>query len=226
MKVELGAKVSTADGNELGTIDKLILEPESGEVKAIVVKKGLLFTRDIEIPLEGIAGRERGRVRLAYTHEQVDDLPNFLEGSYTTPPPGRVAEYEAAYGFPSATYLWPAFGRGAPAPAAYGDEAVGAVGDEVHALHGEQALANAVIEVGSVVKSRDGEKIGTVRSVVFDPSDGHPVWTVVREGTFFTEDVEFPASLIASADNDVIYLDMPSDAVKRHATPHVSPPVI
>jgi uncharacterized protein YrrD len=226
MRVELGAKVATADGKELGTIDKLILEPESGEVKAVVVQKGLLFTHDIEIPLDGIVGQENGAVLLRYTADQVDDLPRFLAGSYTTPPPGRVTEYEAAYGFPSATYLWPAFGRGAPAPTAYGDEAVGAVGDEVQALHRKQGFGNAVIEVGSEVRSRDGEKVGTVRRVVFDPSDGQPSSIVVREGFLFTEDVEFPAGLISSADDGVIYLDMPHEALKRHGGKVPSPPVI
>lgn len=227
MQVELGAKVNTADGKELGTIDKLILEPESGEVKAIVVQKGLLFTRDVEIPLEGIAGQEAGRVRLHATSEQVDDLPRFMEGSYTTPPPGRIAEYEAAYGYPSAAFLWPARGAAAPAPSAYGDEALGDVGDEVRSLHGKQDRANAVIEVGSEVRSRDGEKVGTVRRVVFDTSDGTPTAIVVREGFLFTEDVELPASLISGADDGVIYLDARSDEVKQHhGKKTTSPPII
>jgi uncharacterized protein YrrD len=227
MQVELGAKVSTADGKQLGTIDKLILEPESGEVKSIVVHKGLLFGRDIEIAIGEIVGRERGTVRVAYTSRQVDDLPPFLEGSYTTPPPGRVSEYEAAYGYPSATFLWPARGAGAPAPSAYGDEAVGEVGDEVRALHGEQDQANAIVEVGSEVRAGDGEKVGTVHSIAFDPSDGRPLSIVVRKGFLFTEDVELPASLFASADDGVIYLDVRSDEVKRHlGRQKVHPPVI
>lgn len=227
MQVELGAKVNTADGKEIGTIDKLILEPESGEVKAIVVQKGLLFTRDIEIPLEGIAGQEAGHVRLHATSEQVDDLPRFMEGSYTTPPPGRVSEYESAYGYPSSAFLWPARGPAAPAASAYGDEAVGAVGDEVRALHGEYDLANAITEVGSEVRSRDGEKVGTVRRIVFDTSDGSPTAIVVREGFLFTEDVELPASLISGADDGVIFLDARSDEVKQHhGKKSVSPPVI
>jgi len=227
MQVELGAKVSTTDGKEIGTIDKLILEPESGEVKAILVRKGLFFTHDIEVPIGDIVGQEGGTVRIERTSRQVDDLPRFLEGSYTTPPPGRVAEYEAAYGYPSATFLWPARGAAAPAPSAYGDEAVGEVGDEVRALHGEQDLANAVIEVGSEVKSRDGEKVGTVRKVTFDPADGRPISIVVREGFLFTEDVELPASLFASADDGVIYLDVRSDEVKRRLSREKThPPII
>ena len=85
MKIELGAKVATAEGDEIGTIDKLILDPDGGDIHAIVVHKGLLFGRDIEIPVDEIAGIRGGVARIRHTKADLDALPTFYEGSYTTP---------------------------------------------------------------------------------------------------------------------------------------------
>ena len=216
MKIELGAKVATAEGDEIGTIDKLILDPDGGDVHAIVVHKGLLFGRDIEIPVDEIAGIRRGVARIRYTRADLDALPAFYEGSYTTPPPERSAEYLSGYGYPAASLLWPSKWSGPVSGRPYGHDAVGAVADEVASLHRQQDLGNAVIEEGSTVKSRDGEKLGEVHSLVFDVESGRPTKLVIRKGFLFTEDVELPVSLISSVDDDVVYLDVRHDELQRH----------
>ena len=216
MKVELGAKVATADGKEIGTIDKLILNPESGAVHAIVVRKGLLFGKDVEIPVDTIAGQRGGVVQIECTADRVDELRTFHEGSYTTPPPERSTEYASGYGYPAASLLWPSSWSGPVSGEPYGHDAIGAVGDEVSALHHEQDLSNAVIEEGSEVRSRNGEKLGEVHTLVFDPMTERPTKLVIRKGFLFTEDVEVPVDLISSVDDDVVYLDVRHDELERH----------
>jgi sporulation protein YlmC with PRC-barrel domain len=216
MKVELGAKVATADGKEIGTIEKLILDPESGDVHSVVVRKGRLFSRDIEVPIDDIVGRQGGAARLRYAERELDALRTFHEGSYTTPPPERSTEYASGYGYPTASLLWPSRWSGPVSGEPYGHDAIGAVGDEVAALHREQDLSNAIIEVGSTVKSRNGEKLGEVHRLVFDPDTGRPTMLVIRKGFLFTEDVEVPVNLIASVDDDVVYMDVRHDELERH----------
>jgi sporulation protein YlmC with PRC-barrel domain len=215
MKIELGAKVITADGKETGTIDKLILDPDSGDIHAVVVRKGLLSGRDVEVPVDGIVGQDAGAARLRFTEAQLDEQPRFYEDSYTTPPPERSAEYASGYGYPAASLLWPSRWSGPIAGEPYGHEAVGAVGDEVAAMHREQDLNNSVIEAGSEVRSRDGEKVGEVHRVAFDPTTGRPSMLVIRKGFLFTEDVEVPADLILSVGDEAIYLDAPKDELER-----------
>lgn len=216
MKIELGARVATKDGKELGTIDKLILDPDAGDVHAIVVHKGMLFGRDVEIPLDAIVGQQDGMVQLDYTEDQLDDLPRFFEDSYTTPPPERSREYASGYGYPVGSLLWPSSWSGPISGEPYGHEATGEVRDEVAAMHLEQDLGNAVIEEGSEVRSRDGEKVGHVHRLVFDPTTGRPTALVIRKGFLFTEDVEVPAGLISSVDDDKVYLDVRHDELKRY----------
>jgi hypothetical protein len=39
---------------------------------------------------------------------------------------------------------------------------------------------------------------------------------VIRKGFLFTEDVEIPAGLISSVDDDVVYLDVRHDELEHH----------
>jgi uncharacterized protein YrrD len=227
MQVALGAKVRTADGKQIGSIDKLILEPDSGDIRAIVVQKGLLFKDDIEIELDGIVGQDGDVVQVRYTEKQLGDLPRFSQDSYTTPPPEFHGRYADQFGPTETTLLWPAGGAASPHTALYGTEATGDVGDEISAMHLEQDISSAVIEEGSEVRSRDDEKVGSVHRAVFDPATGRPSALVVRKGFLFTEDVELPASLIASVDDGVVYLNVDKEAVRQHAGRQpVHPPVI
>ena len=216
MKIELGAKVVTMDGDEIGTIDKLILDPDGGDVHSIVVHKGLLFGKAFEIPIDEIVGQRGGVVRVRYTRADLDALPSFHEGSYTTPPPERSAEYASGYGYPAASLLWPSRWSGPVSGEPYGHDAIGAVGDEVAAIHREQDLGNSVIEEGSTVRSRDGEKLGEVHKLVFDAETGRPSMLVIRKGFLFTEDIELPVGLISSVGDDVVYLDARHDELERH----------
>ena len=216
MRIELGAKVSTADGKEIGTIEKLILDPDSGDVHSVVVRKGLLFHRDVEVELDDVVGSQDGAVRLRYAERELEGLRTFHEGSYTTPPPERSAEYASGYGYPTASLLWPSSWSGPVSGEPYGHDAIGPVGDEVATMHREQDLGSAVVEEGSTVKSRDGEKLGEVHRLEFDPDTGRPTMLVIRKGFLFTEDVEVPANLISSVDDDVVYLDVRHDELEQH----------
>jgi len=215
MKIELGAKVTTADGKEIGTIDKLILDPDSGDVHAVVVRRGMFFGKDIEIPVDAIGGQRDGTTRVEYSSDQVDALPAFHEGSYMTPPPERGTEYASGYGYPASSLLWPSRWSGPVSGEPYGHDAVGAVADEVASLHLQQDLGNAVIQEGSDVRSRDGEKVGEVHRMVFDPTTGRPTALVIRKGFLFTEDIEVPVGLISSIDDDRVYLDARHDELER-----------
>src|SRR5919205_4225233 len=82
MRVELGAKVRTADGKDVGTIDRLIVDPSNNEIKAAVIHKGMILPRDVEVPLSAIERGSDGSVQLTYTADQVDHLPEFFESNY------------------------------------------------------------------------------------------------------------------------------------------------
>ena len=206
MRVELGARVRTADGKDVGTIDRLIIDPSNNEIKAAVIHKGMILSRDVEVPLSAIEPGPDGSVRLTYTADQVDQLPEFFDSNYTATPP---AWYVPPADYPAAGIYWPiGYGVVATPPLPETDVSSGsaALDREARETLERQDLENAVIGEGSDVVDRDGEKVGEVARLVFDP-DGHRLTSfVVRKGFIFTEDRELPASAITHIDDGVLYL--------------------
>ncbi|HEV8633701.1 MAG TPA: PRC-barrel domain-containing protein, partial [Chloroflexota bacterium] len=211
MNVELGAHVRTRDGRDVGVVDKLIWDPQAERVKAVAIRKGFILHRDVEVPVTALRAGPGGELRLDCTADQVDELPAFDESSYTTPP----VDYVAAAGRPAPGVLWPV-GYGAPAVAPLGAEAGldPHVREEIASALYARDLENEVIGQGSTVKSRDGEKVGEVHRLTFDPETGQLTGLVVRRGFLLTEDVELPASLVASVGDEVIYLNLDASGLR------------
>jgi sporulation protein YlmC with PRC-barrel domain len=211
MELTLGMHVFTSDDKDLGRVDRLILDPDRGTVKAAVVRKGLLLHQDVEVPVEMITAGTNGEARISYSSEEVDQLPRFFEGSYVSPP----SDYMSPMGYPSSGMYWPVgYGMGvAPLGARpTGVEATSAwtgnseVDREIGDALRRQDLENAVIGEGSDVLGRDGEKVGTVHELSFDPTSSKLTGLVVHKGLILGKDTELPASLIDSVDDGVVYL--------------------
>ena len=211
MDVTLGMHVYTSDEQDLGTVDRLILDPERGTVKAAVVSKGFFLPQDVEVPMELIHAGSSGDARISYSSADIDKLPSFAEGNYTAPPP----EYLAQSNYPAAAIYWPVgyslgmtpLGEPAmestPISSWTGDDEVD---KEVSAALRRQDLENAVIGEGSEVLGQDGKKVGTVRELTFDPAGGELTGLVVHKGVLFGKEISLPVELIDSVDDGVVYL--------------------
>jgi sporulation protein YlmC with PRC-barrel domain len=206
MRVEVGARVRTTDGKDVGTIDRLIVDPANNEIKAAVIRKGAILPRDVEVPLSALELGPDGSIRLTYTADQVHQLPEFFESNYTATPP---AGYMPPAGYPMGGIYWPLglgyFGA-PPLPETAVSTGSSARDREAGAALERQDLENVVIGEGSDVVDRDGEKVGDVARLVFDPDGKHVTSFVVRKGFIFTEDKELPASVVDRVDDGVIYL--------------------
>jgi sporulation protein YlmC with PRC-barrel domain len=204
MNVELGARVRTRDGRDAGVVDKLIWDPEAERVKAVAIRKGAILHRDVEVPVADLRAGPGGELRLDCTGDEVDRLRRFDESSYTAPP----VDFVAPAGVPPAGLLWPAGYLPVPSPVAPEPGVDAHVREELATALYRADLENEVIGEGSTVRSRDGEKVGEVHRLSFDPETGRLTGLVVRRGFLFTEDVEVPASLVASVGDEVIHLNL------------------
>lgn len=222
MDIALGTHVQTSDHQDLGTVDRLILDPSSGKVRAAVVRKGFLLPNDVEIPLDTLASGPADEARVPYTADQLHHLPRFQPRNYTAPPP----EYIPPAGYPASGFYWPIGGFGLMAPrgtvapplTADGNVLDRETSEEVQAALRRQDLENAVVDEGSTVMSRDEKKVGEVHQLAFDPATGLLTHIVVRKGFLFTKDMKLPAALIASVDDGVIYLAVDAADPRLHGT--------
>src|SRR5262245_29167764 len=128
MRTELGAKVRSSDGQDVGKIKHLIVDPESGQVKTVVVEKGFLLPDDVSVPIDALNVEKDGAIGLKYTADEVQNLPRFNPAAYTEPPEGFLTPFP----YPVGGLLWPVGTLGATPTTANGGAAafMAEVGDE------------------------------------------------------------------------------------------------
>lgn len=190
MEIQIGAPVESIDGANLGKIDRVVFDPQTGETKSIVVRKGLILPRDVALPVDCVRVAAPSRIEVTLTEAQVGALPDFFEHDYVWPPDSWVAPY----GWPMGAVLWPAsLDAGFPFDTSRTVETVPA---EAQAALQREAEHQAVIGPGAEVVSADGERVGEVHTLAIDPDTNRPSHLVVRRGVLFTEDVEVPSEWI------------------------------
>ena len=213
MDIQLDAPVVSADGADLGKIDKVIFDPQTNETKSIVVRKGTILARDVAIPTEHVRVAAATRVELDMTKAQVEALPDFVEADYSWPPDTWVAPY----GWPAGAVLWPVPYPG-DVPVAYPAmyPAAAPTDEEVERIR-QRDMENAIVGHGADVVAMDGEKVGNVRNVLVDPTTHKPSRVIVQRGIVFTEDVELPGDWVSSVDDHKVVLNVDKVTVEQLA---------
>lgn len=210
MDIQLQAPVLSREGVDLGKIDRVIFDPQTGETKSVVVHKGLILARDVSIPTTCIRVAAPTRVELTLSKEEVDRLPDFVEADYTWPP----ESWTAPYGWPPGAVMWgTSYGIGYP----YAAPNPQPVPDEVAELVRQEDRQNAVVGEGAEVLAKDGEKVGSVQNVLVDTTTRRPARVVLRRGFLFTEDVELPGEWVASFDDERVTLNVDKTTVEALA---------
>jgi sporulation protein YlmC with PRC-barrel domain len=83
LEITKDTDVYTADGEHVGSVDRIVIDPLSRQLTHLVVRKGILFTEDKLIWFEDISTATPERINLRQDVE-VDDLPPF-ERQYYVP---------------------------------------------------------------------------------------------------------------------------------------------
>src|SRR6476469_9234044 len=92
MRINLGTKVVTSDGKDVGKIDRLVVDPRTERMQEFVVRKGFFTEHDVIIPIGEVEDRvgndDDDTIHLRMTADQVKGLPEFVEYSYMAAPDG------------------------------------------------------------------------------------------------------------------------------------------
>jgi uncharacterized protein YrrD len=199
-----GTKIESADGQNVGNIDRLVIDPSGSRVTHVVVRKGIFFQNDRVIPVDAIESADEDLVRLHATVDP-DQIPAFEETNYVLrdePTVNRLGRTEAgalAWAYPLAPSTgYPAY----PAyPLTTRAEVERNVPDDSH-----------VIEPGSRVVTIDGEEIGKIQEVKTD-DDGHLTHITVDPGWFQSETI-IPAHWVRQIDDDRVQIGVGADSLR------------
>jgi uncharacterized protein YrrD len=231
MRVELGTEVFTRDGENVGYVKHLILDPVENRVKAVVVEQGFILTHDSVLPIEELSMTPENRIQMNRLASEVKDLPKFHASDYRTPDVPLIAEGQNPY--QADGILWPVAGTfpgGIPGQGTFGvmpvyvppdvDQENAPLGSANTGSNVESAADHHLIAItkGDDVLTVSGDKIGEVKDVVFDAMSGRPIDIVVSRGFLFTEDVTLSADKIATAGDGTVNLTITKEEFERWTT--------
>jgi sporulation protein YlmC with PRC-barrel domain len=175
MRLDLDATVRTRDGEDVGNVDRAVVDPHTNEVTHIVLRTGTIFGRDIMIPREDLerGSQDGDTIQLDLTKDELEQFPDFLIEQYSAPPPSWVGP--TGYGFPASGYAWPIAvdPMTGGMPMMLPDEEVDADVEEPDQV---------TLTKGALVLDRDGDDIGVVDDLRFDADSGRLQGFVLRVG--------------------------------------------
>jgi uncharacterized protein YrrD len=216
MQFKRGANVFTSDGQKVGEIERVVLDPRTDEVTHVVVEKGFLLPIDKVVPISLVGPATEDRVTLRDNAGDLEALPDLEERHYVMV--GDEAEKEASsrgqprplYWYPPVRTMWWQPGGylgysgffGYPVPPYI-------VETERHIPEGTVALKE-----GAKVISKDGEHVGDVEAVLTDPEEDRATHLVLSEGLLLKERKLVPTSWVSTVMADEVHLAVESDVIE------------
>jgi uncharacterized protein YrrD len=216
MRLQKGATVSSWDGDKIGSIDRVVLNPKTKEVTHVIVEKGFLFTTDKVVPISLVGTATEDKVTLRQGASDLDKLPDFEKKYYvrvTDPQEDRAPEAEYVpplYWYPPIGLRWwgvPGYDYATPAYV---------VRTERHIPEGTVPL-----EEGAKVVSSDGEHMGDVEAVLTDPQQDRATHLVISKGLLFKDRKLVPTTWISRVMEAQVLLGVGTGLV--HSLPEYRP---
>lgn len=192
-----GEDVIGSDGQKLGTVAYIVVDPHTLKITDLVVSTGAILGRDVVVPEADVARVESGRVCLTIDKDGLKQLKDYVDVEYTTPPPEWVPA--AGFTYPTGAMLWP----------------TGIYYPEMTKVRVNTPAGTVGIHQGMDVVSRDGHKVGSIDAITSDPQTDEVTEIVVKHGFIFTHDTAIPASHIANIEGDQVKLDLDQNQVKQ-----------
>jgi hypothetical protein len=176
----------------------VIVSP-SGELRALVVRTGMLRHRDVLIPSEAIISADEEVVRLRLTAVELDKLPEYHEETYVHAPnswqaPGGHRQVGALFRLPMRLET-----RGL---------------QPVQVGHTGQGASGRPLTAGQRVATRDGEA-GRLHLILVDPSTQNATHFVVRQGVLSHRDIIVPVDWAEEIADDRVLLNVGRDELER-----------
>jgi sporulation protein YlmC with PRC-barrel domain len=197
----LGAAVYSSDDTHVGELEGTLVDKDSLELKALVVKEdsrfsghflrpgSLLLTDELVVPLSAVRGVTHERVDLQLTAGELRRLPPYLTYRFAAPTP--TEEVGQALDVLTATMAAPRVEETADKPA-----------------------SELEIDLGeNVMLGHTGKKLGHVKDVLFDGAE--LVGVVILPAGLLREEVVLPRRFIGRSDDAALFAQLGPDDLEH-----------
>ncbi len=222
--VELGATVWSADGEEVGTIDQLIVDAHTQAIASFILRTGRFHNHDSVVPIETIARDDADHtLHLAFTAAEVRAMPAFAQQNFVVAENTEQTKwrYPIPVGMGAGTLLpahgaTPGGGARAYDPAGDGLFGIEDPTDETVMTESNLGMWDYRVGTGTKVVTRDGHTVGALHAVEID-ADGRPQGIVVTTGITHRNHRAILIAQVHAADAEQIILTMTKDAYEEIA---------
>lgn len=206
MDYKQGSSVYADNGDDVGTVDRVVMDPRTNEVTYLVVRKGVLFTEDKVLPISLVASSNDDGVILKANAGNLDELPVYEETYYVplddADPAGRVdasTDVRPLYMYP------PVGGPLTYVPAGYNPGFVAQTTTNIP--EGDVAIRN-----GANIISQDDQHVGDVSEV--KTSGDKATHLVISQGLLFKSHKLIPVDWISEVDDNEVHLAVTANMLK------------
>ncbi len=225
MRFRKGAAVLNADGERIGDVMGVAINPQDKEVTHLIVQKGFLFTTDKVLPIEFVIATSEDEIRLKEGVENLDDLPDYLEEHFLPEERAdanesqRLTDEAAAAAYAPGSYWYP------PADVSWWNAGNYPVGHSTIPRNTEVPFVpttvenipegTTALEKGAKVISSDGDSVGSLEELFVDPQSGRATHMLVARGLVTKERKAIPTWWISLVLGDEVHLSISADFVAR-----------
>jgi len=215
MELAYGSHVFGSDGDELGVLKELVIEPRSRVVTHLVVQSGLLFSADQLVPADLVVASGNDGIRLSVSADAAAEqhATDYEQSNFVALEDDALAELGG-----TGTSVWARPSQVGTADAPYPSLIPPGIGPIAADPEVVVPLDEIVLEEGSPVRASDGTKIGTIDECMMD-ADEKITHILIREGTVFSVPKLIPIDWIARIDDNEVVLAVSVQTVDRLPEP-------
>jgi sporulation protein YlmC with PRC-barrel domain len=202
MRVRLGASVLGSDDKEVGSVDRLVIDPQSRQILQLVAKQGRMSLQGVIDPKELIVDRtmvsnvdDEGQVHLALTSEEASALREFYAVDYAPLSHHEEFSWTRALGAP--------LGGGQRSTVTDATTRYTSLPDNI-----------VVVKKGMDVQDREFEKFGELDDIEFDENAEVTGFTVHSGRWRRQEHYHFNVEQVAGVGTDYVRLNLTSDEAR------------
>lgn len=209
MRLKRGAEVFNSEDEKLGTLHRVVIDPETKAVTHIVVEKGWLFTSNKVIAIGEIDTQSEDKLVVTGPHDDPDEFPAFEESHYVNLDQNDHpdVDVDSVYWYPPANLAW--WRTGAAYMGYYPPIPAYAVRTNQNIPEGTVAL-----EEGAKVLSKDDKNVGGIEQVIVDTEENRATHFVVHGG-LFSERKLLPVVWISHIEEKEVHLSVSSAVLER-----------
>lgn len=208
MRLVKGAEVYSPNGERIGTLKRVVIDPATREVSHLVIENGLLFASDKIIPIDQVNPENEEMIILRSSGQELEQFEDFEEEHYvnvdaTEYPEGEV---EPAYWYPPVNYAWWRTGTQMFSPPM-----------PLYTVRSTQNIPEGTValEEGARVMSADNQQVGQIEQLIVDSQDHRVTHFVVSEGLLFKARRLIPVTWISTLGEQQVHLSVNARTLER-----------